>query len=247
MEDVAPTTPLGATGRMQRRHGSVNGEGSSSRHAGSAGDHSGGGGTRHGAGTDTVHNVEAHEGEGGAAAPRCDGRGGRRQHGGVDEQRQHDGHGLSDVASAASTGDAAEGSVGRAMAERTPTQSCVHANARGGRRSREMAGLSTDLSDAAAAATPTRRGGSRTTAQDRHGSGPAEAAEAAAEAGRAREDAAARRRVERGSRVRIALVEAGTAVLKRGIAIGARVAEMMGWGGDDGRTSRGRRVRRGDG
>ena len=92
-----------------------------------------------------------------------------------------------------------------------------------------------------------RVGRPRRTGKAAFADGPASAAAAAAAERRAREDAAARRRVEQGSRVRIAVVEARTAALKRGIAIGARVAEMMGQGGDGGRAARGRRVRRGDG
>ena len=156
---------------------------------------------------------------------------------------------MSDAADAAGTDDTAADGVGSMVAvTHTPTLR-EHTDARGGgkRASREVAGLRTDLSEAATAATPMRRGGSRTTAQDRHGDGPASAAAAAAAERRAKEDAATRRRAAQDSRVRIAAVEAGTAALKRGIAIGARMAEMMGQGGDGGRAARGRRVRRGEG
>ena len=68
-----------------------------------------------------------------------------------------------------------------------------------------------------------------------------------AAAGRARAETAARRRLEREGRVRIAPVAAEAAALKRGIEVGARVAAMMAQRGSDGRTERERRERRGDG
>ena len=92
-----------------------------------------------------------------------------------------------------------------------------------------------------------KTGGSRATAQDRHGDGPAAAAAAAAEAERARDETTARRRLERGSRVRIAQAEAGAAALRRGIAVGTCMTAMMEQSGGGGRTTKGRRVRRGDG
>ena len=111
-----------------------------------------------------------------------------------------------------------------------------------------MAGLDSNLSGAEAPATQRRRGGSRTTAHDRHGDGPAAAAAAALAAARDQEETAARRRLGREGRVRIAPTDTSAAALRRGIAVGTRTAEMMSRGGDS-TSERGRRQRerRGDG
>jgi hypothetical protein len=60
------------------------------------------------------------------------------------------------------------------------------------------------------------------------------------------EETAERRRLEREGRVRIAPTDTSTAALRRGIAVGMRMAEMMSRGGNTSERGR-RRERRGDG
>ena len=188
-----------------------------------------------------------------ALTPRDEERGRRRQRRDAREQQQRGDRESGSVGSAAQADGVAatHDDGGQSTTQNTPCSLHADANlqAGGGRRSasRELAGLSTSRCDTAPPATQVRRGGSRATAQDRHGDGPAAAAAAAAEAERARDETTARRRLERGSRVRIAQAEAGAAALRRGIAVGTCMTAMMEQSGGGGRTTKGRRVRRGDG
>jgi hypothetical protein len=252
---LAPTAPPGAARWARQRHGGACDVGCGARHAGNAGGSDGGSADRQSAGSGTAHHAGApvQRGDDEAMTPRDGEKGGRRQRGDAREQQQRGDHESGSVGSAAQADDVAatHGDGGHSTAPNTPCSLHADANlpAGGGRRSasRELAGLSTSRCDTAAPATQVRRGGSRATAQDRHGDGPAAAAAAAAEAERARDETAARRRLERGSRVRIAQAEAGAAALRRGIAVGTCMTAMMERSGGGGRTTKGRRVRRGDG
>ena len=171
------------------------------------------------------------------------GRQGGAGDGGRDGQRADGGGGGAADACDGRRADATE----RAAAATPRAGESVGAPGRRGRASREVAGLDTSLRDAATPATQRRRGGSRTTAHDRHGDGPAAAAAEAEAAARERGEAVVRRRAERGGRVRIATAETTAAALKRGIAVGMRTAEMMSRGGEGTSERRRRRERRGDG
>lgn len=243
------SAPAGGRRGAERRLDGASGTGDGGRPAGDGDERGDGGESSRRAGTKDVQSLGRPEPvENATTAPPDDESDGWQPRGGVRGQRRRTERAPSDAGHVRPDDGATAERGGRPAnaAEHAFTPARAFTPAGRGRVSREVAGLDSSLSDAAAPATQRRRGGSRTTAHDRHGDGPAAAAAAAMATAKDQEETAERRRLEREGRVRIAPTDTSTAALRRGIAVGMRMAEMMSRGGNTSERGR-RRERRGDG